>query len=164
MIDKEEFCNKIKQCEVSMYYLAYSIVKNKDDASDVINESILKAYEKLDKLKNEDAFKSWILRIVHNTAIELIRKNKDVVNIEEVNNILEVEESSDVETKLTLHDAINKLKYPYREVIILFYYEDFSTEKISKITNSNIFTVRKQLSRARKQLKAILKEEDIYGQ
>ena len=163
MIDKEEFCNKIKQCEVSMYYLAYSIVKNKDDASDVINESILKAYEKLDKLKNEDVFKSWILRIVHNTAIELIRKNKDVINIEEVNNTLEVKESSDVETKLTLRDAINKLKNPYREVIILFYYEDFSTEKISKITNSNIITVRKQLSRARKQLKAILKEENIYG-
>ena len=164
MIDKEEFCNKIKQCEVSMYYLAYSIVKNKDDASDVINESILKAYEKLDKLKNEEVFKSWILRIVHNTAIELIRKNKDVINIEEVNNTLEVKESSDVETKLTLRDAINKLKNPYREVIILFYYEDFSTEKISKITNSNIITVRKQLSRARKQLKAILKEENIYGQ
>ena len=163
MIDKEEFCNKIKQCEVSMYYLAYSIVKNKDDASDVINESILKAYEKLDKLKNEEVFKSWILRIVHNTAIELIRKNKDVINIEEVNNTLEVEESSDVETKLTLRDAIDKLKHPYREVIILFYYEDFSTEKISKITNSNIFTVRKQLSRARKQLKVILKEENIYG-
>ena len=163
MIDKEEFCNKIKQCEVSMYYLAYSIVKNKDDASDVINESILKAYEKLDKLKNEEVFKSWILRIVHNTAIELIRKNKDVINIEEVNNTLEVKESSDVETKLTLRDAINKLKNPYREVIILFYYEDFSTEKISKITNSNIFTVRKQLSRARKQLKVILKEENIYG-
>ena len=146
-----------------MYYLAYSIVKNKDDASDVINESILKAYEKLDKLKNEEVFKSWILRIVHNTAIELIRKNKDVINIEEVNNTLEVKESSDVETKLTLRDAINKLKNPYREVIILFYYEDFSTEKISKITNSNIITVRKQLSRARKQLKAILKEENIYG-
>ena len=163
MIDKEEFCNEIKQCEVSMYYLAYSIVKNKDDASDVINESILKAYEKLDKLKNEEVFKSWILRIVHNTAIELIRKNKDVINIEEVNNTLEVKESSDVETKLTLRDAINKLKNPYREVIILFYYEDFSTEKISKITNANIFTVRKQLSRARKQLKVILKEENIYG-
>ena len=163
MIGKEEFCNKIKQCEASMYYLAYSIVKNKDDASDVINESILKAYEKLDKLKNEEVFKSWILRIVHNTAIELIRKNKDVINIEEVNNTLEVKESGDVETKLTLRDAINKLKNPYREVIILFYYEDFSTEKISKITNSNIITVRKQLSRARKQLKAILKEENIYG-
>ena len=146
-----------------MYYLAYSIVKNKDDASDVVNESILKAYEKLDKLKNEESFKSWILRIVHNTAIELIKKNKEMIDIEEVDNLVEKKVSSDVETKLTLRDAINKLKNPYREVIILFYYEDFSTEKISKITNSNIITVRKQLSRARKQLKAILKEENIYG-
>ena len=163
MIYREEFCNKIKQNEASMYYFAYSIVRNKDDASDVVNESILKAYDKLVNLKNEELFKSWILRIVHNTAIELIRKNKDVINIEEVYNKLEVEENCEVETKLTLRDAINKLKHPYREVIILFYYEDFSTEKISKITNSNIFTVRKQLSRARKQLKAILKEENIYG-
>ena len=89
MIGKEEFCNKIKQCEASMYYLAYSIVKNKDDASDVVNESILKAYEKLDKLKNEESFKSWILRIVHNTAIELIKKNKEMIDIEEDDNLVE---------------------------------------------------------------------------
>lgn len=163
MIGKEEFCNKIKQCEASMYYLAYSIVKNKDDASDVVNESILKAYEKLDKLKNEESFKSWILRIVHNTAIELIKKNKEMIDIEEVDNLVEKKVSSDVETKLTLRDAVNKLKHPYREVIILFYYEDLSTEKISKITNANILTVRKRLSRARKQLKDLLKEENIYG-
>lgn len=163
MIDKDEFCDKIKKCEVSMYYLAYSIVNNKEDASDVVNESILKAYEKLDKLKNKEVFKTWILRIVHNTAVEMIRKNKNMIDIEEVDNVLEVEINNDVETKLTLRDAVNKLKKTYREVIILFYYEDLSIEKISKITNANIITVRKQLSRARKQLKAILKEENIYG-
>ena len=146
-----------------MYYLANSIVNNKEDASDVVNESILKAYEKLEQLKDEGLFKTWILRIVHNTAIEMIRKNKKLIDIEEVNNVLEVEESNDIETRLSLRDAINQLKQPYKEVIILYYYEDLSTEKISQITNTNILTVRKQLSRARKQLKDLLKEENIYG-
>lgn len=129
MIGKEEFCNKIKQCEVSMYYLAQSIVNDKEDASDVVNESILKAYEKLEHLKNEELFKTWILRIVHNTAIEMIRKNKKMVE-----------------------------KQTYREVKILFYYENLSVEEISQITNTNILTVRKQLSMVRKQLKELLKE------
>ena len=129
MIGKEEFCNKIKQCEVSMYYLAQSIVNDKEDASDVVNESILKAYEKLEHLKNEELFKTWILRIVHNTAIEMIRKNKKMVE-----------------------------KQTYREDKILFYYENLSVEEISQITNTNILTVRKQLSMVRKQLKELLKE------
>ena len=129
MIGKEEFCNKIKQCEVSMYYLAQSIVNDKEDASDVVNESILKAYEKLEHLKNEELFKTWILRIVHNTAIEMIRKNKKMVE-----------------------------KQTYREVKILFYYENLSVEEISQITNTNILTVRKQLSMVRKQVKEVLKE------
>ena len=129
MIGKEEFCNKIKQCEVSMYYLAQSIVNDKEDASDVVNESILKAYEKLEHLKNEELFKTWILRIVHNTAIEMIRKNKKMVE-----------------------------KQTYREFKILFYYENLSVEEISQITNTNILTVRKQLSMVRKQLKELLKE------
>ena len=129
MIGKEEFCNKIKQCEVSMYYLAQSIVNDKEDASDVVNESILKAYEKLEHLKNEELFKTWILRIVHNTAIEMIRKNKKMLE-----------------------------KQTYREVKILFYYENLSVEEISQITNTNILTVRKQLSMVRKQLKELLKE------
>lgn len=112
-----------------MYYLAQSIVNDKEDASDVVNESILKAYEKLEHLKNEELFKTWILRIVHNTAIEMIRKNKKMVE-----------------------------KQTYREVKILFYYENLSVEEISQITNTNILTVRKQLSMVRKQLKELLKE------
>lgn len=67
--------------------------------------------------------------------------------------------SQDLTAKLALRDAVAGLKQPYRTLVVLFYYEDFSTARIAQITNTNIVTVRKQLSRARKMLREILKED-----
>ena len=80
MIDKENFCEHIRQQENAMYSLAFSVVKNDADAAEIISESIFRAYRKIDTLKNENAFKPWILRIVHNTAVEFVRKNAKIVS------------------------------------------------------------------------------------
>ena len=84
MIDKTAFCDLIRLHEKTMYSLAYSVVGNEADAEDVICESILRAYKNIDMLKNEKAFKTWVLRIVHNTAFELIRKNSKTISLENV--------------------------------------------------------------------------------
>ena len=75
LTDKDAFCEHIRLCENAMYSLAFSIVRNDSDAGEIISESIYRAYKNLDTLKNENSFKPWILRIVHNTAVEMIRKN-----------------------------------------------------------------------------------------
>lgn len=59
-----------------MYYLAFSLVQNEADAADVIGEAILRAYKSIDGLKSEKAFKPWLLKIIHNTAVEYIRKTQ----------------------------------------------------------------------------------------
>lgn len=56
-------------------------------------------------------------------------------------------------------EAVNSLKQPYRTVVVLFYYENLSVSKIAQITSTNMVTVKKQLSRARKMLREILKED-----
>lgn len=158
MTDKDKFCEYIRQHENSMYSLAFSVVRNDADAGEVLSESIYRAYKNLSTLKKEASFKPWILRIVHNTAVEMIRKNAKIVPME---NVIDVAEDSknDLTTKIALRDAVESLQQPYRTVIVLFYYEDFPVSKIAQITNTNIATVRKQLSRARKMLKEILKED-----
>ena len=161
-MDQDKFCENIKLCEKSMYFLAYSLVRNEEDAADVVGDAILKAYASLEKLRNSSYFKTWILSIVHNCAIELLRKNKNLVDIDQVEHLEDKASSNDIETVISLKEAVDKLKNPYREVVILFYYENLSTDKIAKITKTNIFTVRQQLSRARKQLKQVLKEDFYY--
>lgn len=159
MTDKDVFCENIRLCERAMYALAFSVVRNDSDAADVISESIYRAYRNLHTLKNDDSFKPWLLRIVHNTAVELIRKNSKIITVDEVPDIPSNGCEGDITVRLALRDAVNSLKLPYRTVVILFYYENLSIVKIAQITGSNVASVKKQLSRARSMLREILKED-----
>ena len=159
MTDKNEFCENIRLYEKSMYSLAFSIVKNNADAAEVISESILRAYKNIQTLKKADSFKPWILRIIHNTAVEMMRKNSKIIPMEETPDIPDDSPENDITIRLSVREAVNSLKQPYRTVVVLFYYENLSVSKIAQITNTNVVTVKKQLSRARKMLLEILKED-----
>ena len=157
MIDKDTFCRLVRQNEKAMYSVSFSILSNESDAADAISEALYRAYKNLDTLKNEYAFKPWILRIVRNCAVELVRSNKNLLSIDDV----EVEESSgenDIVTALTLRKAVEQLKQPYKEVVVLYYYEDLSIAQISKITGASVVTAKQHLSRARKMLRDMLME------
>lgn len=158
MTEKDKFCEYIREHENAMYALALSILNNQADAGEAVSESVFRAYKNLDTLKNKKSFKPWILRIVHNTAVEMIRKNERMIPMDEIP-VTTDNSSQDLTAKLALRDAVAGLKQPYRTLVVLFYYEDFSTARIAQITNTNIVTVRKQLSRARKLLREILKED-----
>ena len=142
-----------------MYSLAFSIVKNNADAAEVISESILRAYKNIQTLKKADSFKPWILRIIHNTAVEMIRKNSKIIPIDELNNAVQESNENEIATNLTLKSAVEQLRQPYRTVVVLFYYENLTVSKIAQITDSNAVTVKQQLSRARKMLREALKED-----
>ncbi|MGN0489304.1 MAG: RNA polymerase sigma factor [Ruminococcus sp.] len=159
MTDKDAFCEHIRLCEKAMYSLAYSIAKNDSDAGEIISESIYRAYKNLDTLKSEKSFKPWILRIVHNTAVETIRKNSKIIPMEETPDIPGDSPENDITTRFTVREAVNSLKQPYRTVVVLFYYENLSISKIAQITSTNTVTAKKQLSRARKMLRETLKED-----
>lgn len=109
MIDKDSFCRLIKQNEKAMYSVAFSILSNESDAADAISESIYRAYKNLDTLNNIYSFKPWLLRIVRNCAVELVRSNKKLLSIDD----FEIEESSsenEIVTALTLRKAVDQLK------------------------------------------------------
>lgn len=159
MTDKDEFCEYIRLYEKAMYSLAFSIVRNESDAGEVICESIYRAYKNLDSLKSNHSFKPWILKIVHNTAVEMIRKNAKIVPAEEIEDAVDHDTENDITTRITLRGAVNSLKQPYRTVVVLFYYENLSVTKIGQITNTSAITVRQQLSRARRMLRESLKED-----
>lgn len=162
MADQREFfCDCVRQWEKNMYILALGIVKNEEDASDIMQESILKAYRSMDDLRDKRKAKSWLLSIVHNTAVESLRKRRDTVDIDEQWELAELEPSIDAETRLTVWEAVQKLKMPYRTVVVLFYYDELPVRKIAEITSASPVAVRKQLFRARKMLAELLRKEDF---
>ncbi len=159
---KADFCENIRLCENAMYVLAFSILKNEDDAADAISESILKAYCNIDQLKDQRAFKPWLLKILHHTCVEMIRKNPTTVDIEDQYDLADHASSRDLSTKLVLSDAVQKLPQPYRTAVTLYYYENLTISDISKITGGSVTAVKKQLSRAREMLRTSLNKEDFF--
>ena len=103
-------------------------------------------------------FKSWLTRILINICVDEIRKDKKVVEFKFEFEI-EEERGVTIEEKLDLYNAIDKLNIDYRTVIILKYFNDLSIEEIGEITKVSENTVKTRLSRARKQLSYLLKEE-----
>lgn len=159
--EKAFFCDCIRQNEKGMYTVAFGILKNEEDAADAMQEAILKAYCNLDHLRDPSKFRSWILSIVHNTAIEFLRKQKPTIDIDEQWDLSEAEPEIDTAGKLTIWEAVQTLKLPYRTLVILFYYQGCSVRQISDITSTPEPTVRQQLFRARKMLAKLLKKEDF---
>ena len=162
MNGNDEFCEKIRLYENAMYALAFSILRNDTDAADAISESIVKAYCNLNSLKNDLAFKPWILKIVHNTSLEIARKKCVTVDIDEQYDLSDDSLSGDLSTKLVLRDVVEKLNQPYRTVVILYYYNCMSIIEIAKITGGSVVSVKKQLSRAREMLRKSLNKEDFF--
>ena len=94
---------------------------------------------------------------MHNTAVELIRKDSKVIPIQEVEASQAVPVKDD--TSIALRSAVESLKQPYRTVVVLYYYENLSVGQIAEVTNSTAIAVKQQLSRARKMLRELLKED-----
>ena len=160
MINKERFCQLIHMHERSMYAFALSILKNPEDAADCVQETILKAYSRLDTLRDEGKFKPWIMTVIHRTGIELLRARRDTVGLEECGEIPD-REKEDISVCVTLQDALSKLAEPYRTAICLFYFEDFSAKQIAKVTDATEAAVRTRLARARRMLAELLDKESL---
>ena len=154
MIDKKKwFCDNIKDLENGMYRLSYSILRNETDAQDAVQEAIYRSYKNLEFLKDKRKFKSWIYKIITNTSFEMLKNKKDYLDIEQEN---VQEDKIDIDTHLTLWNAVQGLEQPYRTTITLFYYEDMSIKEISKITGTKIDAIKKQLSRGREKIKEVM--------
>ena len=141
-----------------LYKVAYTYVKDKQVALDILQETSFKAWLNIHTLKDEEKFKPWITKILVNTALNYIKKESKVIYMEDENSIIYSEKSISIEEKLDLYDAIDLLKPKYKTVIILKYFDDMKIEYISYVLNTPENTVKSHLKRAKESLSSILKE------
>ncbi|MFC9601611.1 RNA polymerase sigma factor [Peribacillus butanolivorans] len=130
------------------YRLAFYYVKNKEDALDIVQESIIKALSKKESLDRPELLKTWFYRIVVNTSIDLLRKQKRLVIVDdEVLTSLD-DGKLDQYTDFDLKNTLDSLPVQYRSVIMLRYFADFKLEEIAKILDENVNTVKTRLYKA----------------
>lgn len=132
----------------SHYRLAFSYVKNTDDALDIVQESIYKAISTLDTLKTPSYLKTWFYRILVNTSIDFLRKRKKLMVVDDITasnfNLSKVDDYEDID----LQKALEELPVQYRSVVVLRFFEDLKIEEIAVILDENINTIKTRLYKA----------------
>jgi len=144
----------------SLYRLAYSYVKNPEDALDIVQESIVKAISSVDSLEKSQSIKTWVYRIVVNTSLDALRKQKrlDIMD-EETLSRYEFGTASFNYSDLDLAKALDQLPPVDRSRIVLRYYEDLKIEDVADILNENVNTTKTRLYSTLRKLRLQMEEE-----
>ncbi|RDI36445.1 RNA polymerase sigma factor [Falsibacillus pallidus] len=151
----------IQENKESVYRLAFSYVKNQQDALDIVQESIRKSFTSVSALKNETVIKSWFFRIVVNTSLDFLRKNKRIQLVDDETMEMISPGTEDQYANLDLEKAMEELPNKYRVIVILRFFEDMKIEEISAVLNEKISTVKTRLYKALRLLKEQLSDEEL---
>lgn len=147
--DSDAFCELMNRYIQDMYKISWAYLKNDEDAADAIQDTILTCFEKLQTLKQNKYFKTWMVRILINKCKDILQKNSRVVytDVLEETPVYEDEyESAEWKQVLDLLDE------KYRTILLLYYMEGFNTREISEILDMKENTVKSRLKRGRQKI------------
>lgn len=154
-----------KYCE-GMYCVAMRFLKNSDDAEDVLQESFIKAFQRIHQYRGEVTFGAWLKRIVVNGCIDFLKSKKQhLLELDESYMHVADDDDWQVEERVDLEEVkstIGKLPDKYRYVIQLFLIEGYDHGEIAQILNITETASRTRLLRGKSRLKELLTELN-YG-
>ncbi|SFA98571.1 sigma-70 family RNA polymerase sigma factor [Clostridium frigidicarnis] len=154
---KEAFASIIRKNEKTMYRVAKNYLSRNEDILDAMSAATLKAFEKINTLNKEGYFKTWLIRILINECLMIIRKsNNEVLENDEL--VLNKGYKDSYEN-IDLKRALELLPKSIRIILTLYYYEDFSVKDIAGALDMNENTVKTKLKRGREKLYSILGED-----
>ena len=161
---KEEFRELYDDYVDMIYRICFLYLKNESDAKDGVQDIFMKIWEKQPVFDNENHKKAWLIQTTKNHCIDILKsswwsKRTELEDWQEP--MTEVEP-----TENPLLEYVMKMPQKYREVIYLYYYEEYSVREMSGILKRNESTIQSQLSAGREKLKRILELEGrdfLYG-
>ena len=135
------------------YRLAYSYVKNKENALDIVQDSIYKALGSIDRLEKVEYLKTWFYRILVNTSIDFIRKHQRVTVMDDEILGVYLPQTEDEQPDMDLLNALETLPAYEKSLIVLRFFEDLKIEEVAVILDENVNTVKTKLYRTLKKLR-----------
>lgn len=172
--DQKAYESLLKRYRNGIYNMIYQMIKNREEAEDLVQETFIKAFNSLDSYNDEYAFSTWLYKIAFNHSIDAIRKKKlrtfpldkpirlpDGEVHHEIRDETLTPEKDFLfsEKKKRIQQTIDALPERYRTAIILRHREERSYEEISEILKIPLGTVKARIFRAREILKKKLREE-----
>lgn len=160
-----------------LYRMAFFITGNQADSEDVVQETFVKCYLRKDSIRDEQAFEAWLYQILVRTAWRNQKSKKSDFSLDEITGeetesamgqwiqsdsraVQPLEEVLKEEESRRIAQAIRKLEWRQRTVVMLYYFNELSVEEIARITGSFAGTVKSRLFRARKNLRNMLEDRD----
>ncbi len=157
-----------------VYSVVHNYVANPDDAIDITQETFIKAYNNLHSFNSSSAFYTWLYRIAINTAIDYLRKRRsrpvESLDDEKYTEVgfEPVSDDSDTdpekmavrrEIRTALRNGISRLSHKLRGALVLHDIEGFSQEEVAEILGIPVGTVKSRVSRARLELRNMLRKQ-----
>lgn len=162
--DRAAFEALVERHSGVVYRVAARIV-GAQDADDVSQDALIRAFHRLPQYRGDSPFESWLLRIVHNTALDSLRRRRptpvdmaeEVTAPETGQRRSPVSSLEDTERSDRLVDKLRELRPEHRAVLVLRDLEGLSYDEIAGVTNSPIGSVRGRLHRARNEMVEIMR-------
>lgn len=162
--EKEAFEELYRLTSQKAYFIALKIVQNEHDAEDILQESYIKALEKIDEIDPEQSFTAWFNRVVANKSKDFLKGRKKLVFEGEEEQIFESvpEESTQFNPEESLEQdelcrevmaAIDELTAEKRACVMMMYFGEMSVNEIAESLDVPVSTVKNRLFTARKDLK-----------
>ncbi len=158
---QRKLCKRLKDNREKLFRMAYAWSHRTDVADEIVQETMIKALNSVDKVNNIEMLDSWMFRILSNCFIDFYRKQRNEVDID--NDLLVENNTPDIvhgqnEMLAQVRLAISLLPFKHRQVITLVDLEEFSYAEVANILEIPQGTVMSRLNRARQSLKKILNE------
>jgi RNA polymerase sigma factor (sigma-70 family) len=165
--DSTAFGQLVQKYQAFVFTIVIRIVKVREEAEEVAQDTFIKAYESLSSFRGDSKFSSWLYSIAYRKALDALRKNKKNNNLELIEEITE-DDTSTIENALTyieekerkevIQKCIKELPEQEAAIITFFYFEELSIKEISKITELSEDNVKVKLFRSRKKMFTLLKQ------
>ena len=176
--DISAFEDLIDRHQQKVFNIAYRMCGNYDDASDMAQEALIKAYLNFDKFDGKSQFSTWLYRVTTNSCLDQIKKNKKIpltsldseIETNEGSTVREIEsrgktpeqELESKELSKEINECIKQLPAKHRTVIILRDINGMAYEEIAKTLNCSVGTVKSRVNRARSALKKLLTNSELF--
>ncbi|MBE7412548.1 MAG: sigma-70 family RNA polymerase sigma factor [Leptospiraceae bacterium] len=166
--DQSAYIELVTPFRERLFRKAVSMVKDEDDAEDIVQEAMISGYRSIDKFRAEAGVYTWLYRIVVNKSKDLLSKKKREKEkpIDENENQF-IDDRIGYEKKLELSDEstylitkINQLEEIYKQVIELRYFEEMSYSEIAQVIGVNVGTVKSRLFKAKEFLKHLILQDE----
>lgn len=165
--DTNAFAFLVDKYKTMIFTLALKMVKSREEAEEISQDTFIKAFKNLSKFKGESKFSTWLYKIGYRTALDSLKKHKEKYStdtideitfnkIKSTENILEGIERK--ERAEIINNCILRLPEDERTILWMFYFDELSLKEIITITNFSEANVKVKLHRARKRLLSIIKQ------